>query len=152
MSYYEDLYGNQYRWATKPDYNGKYEAEIYKLKKGNNYNRYYFQITNRRIFSRRRMAKAWCLKHVRKAKARQQIVIDGREVRRQERLDAKPKYSKLQLEILKLQKEVDNHRRSLIKGDTKIKTLTTRRNTLVKTIKSKRKLISNRVIKMETQH
>jgi uncharacterized protein HemX len=94
------------------------------------------------------MAKSWCLKHVRKAKARQEIVLNARADRKQARIDAKPVYSKDELRIQEAQKKIDNYNKLISKADTKIKTASTRRKTYEKKIKVMQKRI-DRVSEVE---
>ncbi len=129
--YFEDLYGNQYRWATEPNEVGKYTAAIYKT--SNKWGR--FVLSQQRIFSKRRMAKAFCLKNVQRAKLHQQVVIKAKYKRKEERLALIPKLSKLQLKLKKSQKRVERLKANIKRADTKIKTLTTRRKTYEKKIK-----------------
>jgi len=139
MRYYEDLYGNQYRWATIPE-GGKYTSAIYKFKTDRFYGR--FILTKKRIFSKRRMAKAWCLKHVRRAKTRQQVVLDAREKRKEDRLELLPKFTKAELKLQKIEKEVERLNNNIKRADKKMKSLTTRKKTYEKKIK-----VSTRQIK-----
>ena len=134
MKYYEDLYNNEYRWSTAPNDIGKYVAEMYKYSYSHGWGR---MILSKKItFSKRRLAKAWCLKHVRVAKARQEIVLAGRAQRKQARIDAKPKYSKLELKLQKAKKEIERLEANIKRADIKLKTLNTRRKTYVKKISS----------------
>ena len=139
MNYYEDLQSNQYRWSTISNDFGKYTAEIYKLKTSKNWVR--FDLYKTITFSKRRLAKAWCLKHVRKAKARQEMVFAGRAQRKQALIDAKPKYSKEDLKFQKAQKNIIRLKANIKRADTKLKTLTTRKHTYEKKIKENQRQI-----------
>ena len=133
MSYYEDLYGNQYRWTTSPDENGKYIAKIYKLKKDHGF--HCFKLHKRIVFSKRRLVKAWCLKHVREAKTRQEKVLNDRLKRKQDRINAKPKYSRDEIKFQKTKKDIVRLETNIKRANTKIKTLATRKHTYEKKIK-----------------
>ena len=88
--YYEDLNGNQYRWTTHKQSDGKFNAKILKLKK---YGRGSHSLIPSKVrnFSKKKSAIAYCLKAYLKAVARQKIVQKGRAERKQIRLDLKPK-------------------------------------------------------------
>jgi len=88
--YYEDLNGNQYRWTTHKQSDGKFNAKILKLKKYGR-NSHSLIPTKVRNFSKKKSAIAWLLKAYLKAKERQQKVLEGRAKRKQVRLDLKPK-------------------------------------------------------------
>ena len=88
--YYEDPYGNQYRWTTHKQSDGKFNAKILRLKK---YGRGSHSLipTKVRSFTKKKSAIAWLLKAYLKAKERQLNVIKARAIRKQARLDLKPK-------------------------------------------------------------
>jgi len=89
--YYEDLYGNQYRWTTHKQSDGKFKAKILKLKSRDNRGNYSLVTIKERHFKKKKSAIAWLLKAYLKAKSRQQKVLDSRAKRKQTRLDLKPK-------------------------------------------------------------
>jgi len=91
--YYEDLYGNQYRWTTHKQSDGKFNAKILKLKSRDTRGNYSLITIKERHFKKKKSAIAWLLKACLKAKARQQKVLDDRVKRKQARLDLKPKFT-----------------------------------------------------------
>ena len=153
--YYQDLYGNQYRWTTHKQVDGKFHARILKLKSwhgrsvSKRYGSSYRQLrtTKRRTFTKKRSAIAWCLKAYLKAKEHQQNVINDRSIRKKRldsiRLNSIPKQTKSQYADKKLKHYQDLKENLQKKMDTKIKTLKTRMETYQKKIKyyQKRKAI-----------
>lgn len=89
--YYEDLYGNEYRWNTHRQEDGKFKAWIVKAVKRKTI--WISKTTKSRSFTKRKSAIAWCLKAYLKAKERQRKVLDDRSKRKQTRLDLKPKFT-----------------------------------------------------------
>ena len=87
------------------------------------------------------MAKSWCLKHVRSARARQEIVLDARADRKQARLDAKPTYTKDELRVREAQDKIDNYNRLITRANTKLKIISTRKSTYEKKIRVMQKRI-----------
>jgi len=142
--YYADLYGNEYRWTTHPQEDGKFKAIILKVKISGDWLGH--TITKTRYFVKRKTAKAWCLKHYLKANAHQKIVLDARAERKQERLDAKPKYTKSEITIQESQKQIDHYNKLIAKADTKIKAANTRKKTYLKRIKYYQKRIEKQQI------
>ena len=131
--YYEDLYGNEYRWTTHPQDDGKFKATILKAKTLGGWLRY--TKTKERSFIKRKTAKAWCLKHCQKAKKHQSVVLDARVKRKQQRLDAKPKLTSTQISIKNTKDKIKHYETLQAKCDKKIKTLETRKKTYLKKIK-----------------
>lgn len=140
--YFEDLYNNEYRWSIQTDEDGYYSATIYKYKSDNGWARY--NKGKQRLFRKRNMAKSWCLKHVRKAKARQEIVLNARAERKQARIDAKPVYTKDQLRVQEAKDKIDNYNKLISKASTKMKTLATR----IKTYQKKTRVMQKRIDKV----
>jgi len=161
-AYYEDLYGNQYRWSTKKQNDGKFHINFFKLKK-RTYAKlssdYELVLIKERSFKQRKTAKAYCLKAYRKAKQKQSPIVKKRNEKMQERLALKSKH---EAEVLERRKErlreakekrdslkpkgrekakieakaKKEHLLKLIKKtDTKIKSLTTRRKKYLKKLK-----------------
>lgn len=137
--YYEDLYGNEYRWSTHPQEDGRFKASVLKLKISHDWIRH--TTTKKRYFVKRKTAKAWCLKHCQKANTHQKIVLDARAERKQQRLDAKPKFTKSEISIQGSQKQIEHYNKLVAKADTKIKAATTRKKTYLKRIKYYQKRI-----------
>ncbi len=137
--YYGDLYGNEYRWTTHPQEDEKFKATILKVKTSDGWLR--FIKTKERYFVKRKTAKAWCLKHVRKANVHQKIVLDTRAKRKQQRLDAKPKYTKSEIAKQEAEKHITHYNKLVAKADTKIKAANTRKKTYLKRIKYYQKRI-----------
>jgi len=139
--YYADLYGNEYCWTTHPqeDGNGKFKATIMKARTSSGWLR--FKQTKKRYFVKRKTAKAWCLKHCLKANKHQKIVLDARADRKQQRLDAKPKYTKSEVSIQEAQKHITHYNTLVAKADTRIKRANTRKKTYLKRIKYYQKRI-----------
>ncbi len=140
--YYTDYYGNQYRWNTFKQEDGKFHAMIYKYIKPKRTafeRRFgcggYHKMAKMRFFARRNSAKNYCLKQVQKAKAHQKVVISNREQKKQERLDAKPKLTKDEVSENKSIQMIEHLKRLQARCDTKIKTMTTRKKTYEKKIK-----------------
>jgi len=131
--YYEDLYNNQYRWSTHKQDDGKFTATYLKYYSSRGWG--HLKVMKVRSFVKRRTAKAWCLKQVRKAKAHQKIVLDARAKRKQQRRDAKPKYTKSETAIQESKKQIEHYNKLIAKADTKIKTANTRKRTYLKRIK-----------------
>jgi hypothetical protein len=121
--YYEDLYGNQYRWTTHKQSDGKFHARILKLKRQS---KYYQQLrtTKSRAFAKKKSAITWCLKAYLKAKQRQEQVIKARGDRKKARDDLKPKGK--QLSLLKVESNLKHYKQLKKKNETKIKSLNTR--------------------------
>lgn len=141
--YYRDITGNEYRWSIQPESNGKYYATIFKLYLSGN--RCWFNKGKERTFKLRRMAKSWCLKHVREAKKRQQKTLDNRATRKQERDALKPVYTKQDLKFQDAQKNIKRLKANIKRADSKIKSLTTRRHTYEKQIKVNQRRIEKMV-------
>jgi len=137
--YYEDLYGNEYRWTTHPQDDGKFLARVLKAKTSHGWLSHH--TTKSRHFVKRKTAKAWCLKYYLKANAHQKIVIDARAKKKQQRLDAKPKYTKSEISIQESQKHIAHYNKLVAKADTKIKAANTRKKTYLKRIKYYQKRI-----------
>lgn len=138
---YGDLYGNEYRWTTHPQEggNGKFRATILKVNTSGGW--LTFKQTKERYFVKRKSAKAWCLKHCLLANTHQKIVLDARAERKQQRLDAKPKYTKSEISIQESQKHITHYNKLVTKADTKIKAANTRKKTYLKRIKYYQKRI-----------
>ena len=139
--YYEDLYGNEYRWTTHKQDDGKFKATILKSKLSGNWLTY--KTTKERSFVKRKTAKSWCLKHCQKAKKHQRVVLDARTQRKQQRLDAKPKLTSTQISIKIAEDKVKHYKKLQVKCDSKIKTLLTRKKTYLKKIKYHEKRITS---------
>lgn len=137
--YYADLYGNEYRWTTHPQEDGKFKVSIHKVKTSGAWLRY--TITKKRYFVKRKTAKAWCLKHYLKANEHQKIVLDARADRKQQRINAKPKYTKSEVAIQEAQKHIAHYNTLVAKADTRIKRANTRKKTYLKRIKYYQKRI-----------
>ncbi len=137
--YFEDLNNNEYRWSIQTNDDGYYSCGMYKYKSTNMWGSY--TLTKSRLFRKRNMAKSWCLKHVRKARARQEIVFSARAERKQLRIDAKPTYTKNELKVQEAQKQVMHYRVLKAKADSKIKSLNTRKITYQKKINKLQKRI-----------
>ena len=131
--YFEDLYGNQYRWTIYKQDDDKFHAIIMKAVRRDNW--VTFRKSKERAFTKRKTAKNYCIKAYHKAKNHQKIVLDTRANRKQERLDAKPKFTKEELNKQKTEKDISHYNKMIAKTDTKIKSLTTRRKTYERRIK-----------------
>ena len=140
--YYEDMYGNEYRWTTHKQEDGKFETTFLKYVRTKNWG--HLKVLKVKSFRKRKTAKSWCLKHVRKAKAHQKIVLDARAERKQVRLDAKPKYTKSEVAVQEAKGKIQHYNDLQKKCDRKIKTLETRK----KTYKKKTKYYQGRVDKL----
>ncbi|KKM74810.1 hypothetical protein LCGC14_1396550 [marine sediment metagenome] len=144
--YYEDMYGNQYRWTTHRQKDGKFHAT---LKKANTTRRrgwLFYETKKEKAFVKRKTAKSWCLKYVQKAKEHQAIVINAREARKQARLDAMPKFTKKETAIKEAEKKIQHLKKLQAKSDSKIKALITRKRTHQKKIKYHEKRISHTLV------
>jgi len=144
--YYADLYGNEYRWTTHKQEDGKFHATYLKLKVSRNWHT--LNVKKTRYFTKRSSAKAWCLKLVRKANKHQKIVIDARAVRKQQRLDAKPKLTPAQKAIKIAESKIQHYKKLQVKCSTKMKSLVTRQKTYHKRIKYYQK----RILGFQAQH
>jgi len=107
--YFEDLYNNEYRWSIQTNEDGYYTCGMYKYSDKGRLGWAHYKQTKSRKFRKRNMAKSWCLKHVRKARARQEIVLNARADRKQARIDAKPTYTKDELRVREAQEKIDNY-------------------------------------------
>lgn len=126
--YYEDLYGNEYRWNTHRQEDGKFRAWIVKVRGAK------WKPTKSRSFTKKKSAIAWCLKAYLKAKERQRKVLDDRSKRKKVRLDSIPKQTKSQYALEK-RKHYEKLQKNLNKKIAKqIKTLKTRARTYQKKI------------------
>ncbi len=150
--YYEDLNGNQYRWTTHKQLDNKFHARILKLKKNKTWNRYQLHTVKERAFAKKKTAIAWLLRACIKAKKRQQEVLDGRNKRKQARLDLKPKgkeKSKIEakeklLHFRKLSWNVDKQRKDLEKKHKKqLRSLGTRQINYNKKVKYYKKRVED---------
>ena len=141
--YYEDLYNNQYRWNIEKNELGYYHCGVYKYNDINNWVTY--RMGKHRLFRKKYMAKAWCLKLYHKAVSRQKEVISAREERKQTRLDSLPKYTKEDIKFQDAQKNIERLKANIKRADTKMKTLTTRRHTYEKQIKVNQRRIEKLV-------
>lgn len=89
--YYEDLYGNEYRWNTHRQEDGKFHCWIVKAVGRKSWGNPQYKTVKSRSFTKKKSGIAWCLKAYLKAKQRQQVVIKARAVRKQTKIDLKPK-------------------------------------------------------------
>ena len=131
--YYSDLYSNQYRWSTEKSVDGWFNAQILKFKISNGWGKHI--ISKERNFRKRKDAKAWCWNNYIKATEHQRIVLGSRADRKAEREALKPVFTKLEIKMAKSKKEVERLRANIKRANTKIKGLSTRKNTYEKKIK-----------------
>ena len=128
--YYEDLYGNEYRWNTHRQEDGKFKAWIVKAVSKKTWGNPQYKTTKSRSFTKKKSAIAWCLKAYLKAKKRQRKVLDDRAKRKQTRLDLKPKFTSKEKAFHHAQdkrKHYEKLQKNLNKKiDKQIKTLKTR--------------------------
>jgi len=122
--YYGDLYGNEYRWTTHKQDDGKFKATILKVSTSGGWIRH--TKTKERSFVKRRTAKSWCLKHCQKANQHQRVVLNARAERKQQRLDAKPKLTPAQISFKHAESKLQHFEKLKVKGNKKIKSLQTR--------------------------
>ena len=133
--YYEDLYNNQYRWSTqKSETDGKFVACLYKYK--GTHDSGWFTLIKERRFNQRKTAKAWCFKNSRKATEHQRVVLRARENRKEQRIALKPVFTKEELKLQRYEDFVERLKKNIARADTKMKTLTTRKKTYEKKIKT----------------
>jgi chromosome segregation ATPase len=137
--YFEDLNNNQYRWTLDRDSNNYYLGVVYKYKSQNNWGRW--TSTKSRLFRKKKDAKAWCLKLVRRARGRQEVVLTDRAIRKEEREALKPILTKAQIKLAKFQKDIERLNANIKRADSKLKGLTTRKTTYEKKIKKNYKEI-----------
>jgi len=137
--YYADLYGNEYRWTTHKQEDGKFHATYLKLKVSRNWHT--LNVKKTRYFAKRSSAKAWCGKLVRKAKEHQKIVLDMRAERKQQRLDAKPKLTPTQKVIKIAESKIQHYKNLQKKCDKKLRSLHTRNKTYQKRINYHKKRV-----------
>jgi len=134
--YYEDPYGNQYRWTTHKQTDGKFHARYMKAIHQRGWLTY--KKAKARSFTKKKSAIAWCLKRYLKAKERQENVIKARAVRKQARLNLKPKLTTKQISFqlaIEKRKHYEQLQKNLNKKIAKqIKTLKTRCKTYQKKI------------------
>jgi len=137
--YYEDLYGNQYRWTTHKQGDGKFHATI--LKANHSHGWLTYTTKKQRSFTKRKTGKAWCLKAYLKAKERQEKVFKERAERKKVRLDLKPKG--VEKSLLNVANKIKHFKQLQKKIDTKLKSLNTRRKNYGRKIRyyEKRKAI-----------
>ncbi len=135
--YYEDLSGNQYRYTTHRQEDGKFHASIYRYFSGKRL----YKKTKERAFAKKKLAIAWCVKAYSKARERQEQVQNARAIRKKQRDDLKPK-GKTKSRLL-AESKIKHYEGLQKKIDRKIKSLTTRRKSYAKKIKyyQKRKLL-----------
>jgi len=141
-SYFEDNYGNQYRWSTKKQSDGKFHVEFMKSKVRGGWE--HLTKTKERSFKQRKTAKAYCIKACRKARLHQSEVL-----KRREELKAKRKAEKKAKEPKGKEKSKINykkkveHTKELIKkinkkikvAESKVQALETRKRTYTKKLK-----------------
>lgn len=124
--YYRDLNGNKYAWYTNKQKDGKFHTKFWNKRTLK---------SKIKIFAKRKTAKKWCLDHYLKAHAKQKMVLDNRQKRKEAREEAKPKFTKEQTSINTALKKIDHYHKLQKKCDTKIKTMITRKKTYQKRIK-----------------
>ncbi|NIS94939.1 MAG: hypothetical protein GTN97_03315 [Nitrosopumilaceae archaeon] len=129
--YYEDPYGNEYRWTTHKQADGKFHAKILKLKGTQRYKQ--LRLVKSRSFSKKKSAIAYCLNAYLKAKKHQEKVLEKRAERKKIRQDSKPKGKKLSL--IKAESNLKHYKKLKKKNETKIKSLNTRIKFYAKKIK-----------------
>lgn len=137
--YYADLYGNEYRWTTHKQEDGKFHATYLKLKVSRNWHT--LNVKKTKYFVKRSSAKAWCLKLVQKTNKHQKVVLDARAERKQQRLDAKPKLTLEQKAIKIAESKIQHYKKLQVKCSTKMKSLVTRQKTYHKRINYHKKRI-----------
>jgi len=130
--YYADLYGNEYRWTTHKQEDGKFHATYLKLKVTRNWHT--LNVKKTKYFVKRSSAKSWCLKLVRKANKHQKVVLDARAERKQQRLDAKPKLTLEQKAIKIAESKIQHYKNLQKRGNRKLRSLHTRNKTYQKRI------------------
>lgn len=135
--YYEDLSGNQYRYTTHRQEDGKFHASIHRYYSGKRF----YKKTKERAFTKKKLAIAWCVKAYSKARERQEQVRNARAIRKKQRDDLKPK-GKTKSKLI-AQNKIKHYKGLQKKIDRKIKSLTTRRKNYDKKIKyyQKRELL-----------
>lgn len=129
--YYDDEYGNQYRYSVQRQSDGKFHAVYMKLIKGYPY----YRLIKTVRYTKKKTAMKWCLNKRNKAKEHQIEVLKNRSKRKEEREKAKPKLSKEETTMIKAMKEVTHFQKLVKKCDTKIRSATTRKKTYQKKIK-----------------
>ena len=138
--YYADSYGNQYQWTTTRQSDGKFHIKFVKVS-----TKYpYAKTIKERTFVKKKTAIAYCLKACRKARNRQDKVlerrIDTRKKRKEQKMAEKPKgkertkieYAKKVKHVKDLIKKIDEKTKSL---DSKRKALVSRKKSHVKKLK-----------------
>ena len=149
--YYEDLVGNEYRWTTKRQPDGKFHITFLKFNSSN----YELKVVKERKFAKKKLAIAYCQQACNKAKIKQRPILQKRSERNAEKYKVK---QKLHEEALERRKEAKEKRDSLKpkgrekakieakakkehliklikKTDTKLKSLATRRKKYIKKLK-----------------
>lgn len=141
--YYNDSYGNEYRYSTQKQSDGKYVVEIVKLRKIG-LHRYADKVVKKRSFAKKKTAIQYCGKASRKASIHQDEVLERRRIakdkRKAEKKANQPKgkerssieYTKKIKHTKELIKKIDEKTKAL---DSKKKALLSRRKTHEKKLK-----------------
>lgn len=130
--YYNDSYGNEYRYSVEKQSDGKYHVEIVKLRKAG-LHRYREVITKKRSFAKKRTAIVYCGRMSRKASEHQDKVLKKREEAKAKRKAEKKAKEPKGKERTKIQyKKKAEHTKELIKNiDKKIKEVESKKKALV---------------------
>ncbi len=163
--YYADHYGNQYRWTTKKQNDGKFHVTFVQDKKFKTHHSTWNEevIVKHRSFRKKKTAIAYCLNASRKAKERQAPIIERRnkkyqerqvlrrknqdialkkrEEKKQERLALQPKGK--EKSKIEAKKNVEHYKKLIKKTDTKIKSLNTRKKNYKKKLKYYEKRVAS---------
>ncbi len=144
--FYRDLNGNQYRWYVQKQSDGKFHAEIIKVRSGAK--------TITRISKKKKNVIQWCKTNYRKANTKQipehklrnlksklkekDLALARKllqEQKRELKESRKPKFTKEETNLLTSLKQKDHYVKLVKKCNTKIKSMTTRKKTYEKKIK-----------------
>jgi len=142
--YYSDGYGGEFHWTTHKQQDGKFQVTIKKLRRG------WIQTVKTRSFTKKKTAIKYCLKLYLKSKEQKDKVHNARAIRKQVRLDLKPKgkeksrieaKEKLQ-HFIHLSINVDRQRKELNKNYKKqLRSFATRQKTYRKKTKYYKKRV-----------
>lgn len=132
--YYNDSYGNEYRYSVEKQSDGKYHVEIVKkCSIPKELHRYREVITKKRTFAKKKTAIDYCSKMSRKASKHQDEVLKKREEAKAKRKAEKKAKEPKGKERTKIQyKKKAEHTKELIKNiDKKIKEVESKKKGLL---------------------
>jgi hypothetical protein len=130
--FYEDHYGNQYSYFVVRQSDGKFHAKISNTRSGK---------IRWRKFSKRNMAKQWCIDNCNKAKAKQLKAIAETKAKKELKQKQKRIVPKEEKKLIEAMKKISHYETLVKKCNTKIKTMTTRSKTYQKKIKKYNKQV-----------